>query len=354
MMNARLLIPKHTKIRDTYTIDSLLGEGAFGSVYKARHKYLGMQALKIFHPGAIPKEQEAELFNEAFILSKLTHENIVRVYEANTFDFYNKRYCYIAMELIQGGTLAEYIEQQTRLSLELAIGIEKDICRGLAQLHKAEPPLIHRDVKPQNIMLVKNGDKITAKVSDFGLAKHVDPVTRMTEAAGTLAYLPPEGFWDYETPASDVFSAGIIFYIMLTGISPFKMPSGYKTAKKSDLQNAIKISRNKKPDPPTKYNLDLEPELNEIVLKALEPNIKNRYKNADEFYYRIDQYRAKRAPLNIEEIKKALELGKQYKSLKDAIALLEKVIVQQPEEGQRQLKEKYKDTLLNWKKGIIM
>ena len=69
-MAVRTVIPKYTKIRDTYTIDSLLGEGAFGAVYKARHKYLGFQAVKIFHPGSIPKDQENQLFSEAYILSK--------------------------------------------------------------------------------------------------------------------------------------------------------------------------------------------------------------------------------------------------------------------------------------------
>lgn len=354
MTDKKILFPKHTKIRDTYTIDSFIGEGAFGAVYKVRHKYLGIQALKVFHPGSIPKQQEPELFNEAFILSKLTHENIVRVYEANTFELNAKRFCYIAMEFVQGGTLSGYLEQEVRIPIDTAIGIQKGICLGLGELHKAEPPLVHRDVKPQNIMLSKKNEIIAAKVSDFGLAKHVDPVTRITEAAGTLAYLPPEGFWDYETPASDVFSAGIIFYIMLTGVPPFKMTTGYKTTKKSEFQAALKASRNKQPQPPSKYNIDLQDEIDSIVLKALEPDINKRYKNAQEFYCAIDQYQKQKLQLPMDALKEALEKGKQYGSLREAIQLLENAIAQSPKEKQQYLKEKYKQTLSNWKKGVIM
>ncbi len=354
MINKKILFPKHTKIRDTYTIDSFLGEGAFGAVYKARHRYLGIQALKIFHPGSIPKQQEPELFNEAFILSKLTHENIVRVYEANTFELDGNRFCYIAMEFVQGGTLAGYLEQEVRIPIDVAIEIQKDICLGLGELHRAEPPLVHRDVKPQNVMLSIKNKNISAKVSDFGLAKHVDPVTRVTEAAGTLAYLPPEGFWDYETPASDIFSAGIIFYIMLTGVPPFKMSTGYRTTKKTEFQAALKASRNTKPQPPSKYNIDLQGELNDIVLKSLEPDIRNRYKNAREFYVAIDEYQKKRFQPQEDSINKALSLGKQYKTLSEAIKLLETAITQYPKDKQNNIREKYKQILDNWRKGVIM
>lgn len=350
----KILIPQHTKIRETYSIDRFLGEGTFGGVYKARHKYLGIQALKIFHPGIISKEQEPELFNEAFILSRITHENIVRVYEANTFEFDGNRYCYIAMEYVKGGTLADYIASRIRLPLEIAIKIEREICFGLLKLHSLIPPLVHRDVKPQNVMLAIQESEIIAKVSDFGLAKHVDPVTRITEAAGTLAYLPPEGFWDYETPASDVFSAGIIFYMMLTEVSPYKMPSGYQSTKKSELKSAIQVSRNRPPDPPSKFNGDLDSEIDNIVLKALEPDMRNRYKTAREFYSAIETYEEKKFRIPDENIKKALQLGKQYNSLKEAIKLLEDAIAQQPKERRQKLLKEYDETLKNWRKGVIM
>lgn len=354
MMAKRILIPKHTKIRDTYTIDRFLGEGAFGGVYRVRHKYLGIQALKIFHPGSIPKEQEPILFNEAYILSKITHDNIVRVYEANTFEYDAVRYCYIAMEYVEGGTLSAYLDAEIKLSIDTAIKLQKDICCGLSKLHGSEPPLVHRDVKPQNIMLSTRGNNLVAKVSDFGLAKHVDPVTRITEAAGTLAYLPPEGFWDYESPASDVFSSGIIFYTMVTGVPPYKMPDGYHATKKNEIKAAIKASRNNKPAPPSSFNFNLDEEIDGIILKALEPDIKNRFSTANEFYEAIAQYELRRIKLPEEEIQKALQLGKQYARLEEAIKLLEEAILRSPKERQNSLKEKYAETLSNWKKGVVM
>ena len=350
----RILIPKHTKIRDTYTIDRFLGEGAFGGVYKVRHKYLGIQALKIFHQGSISKEQEPILFNEAYILSKITHDNIVRVYEANTFEYDNIRFCYIAMEYVEGGTLSEFIDAEIKLSIDTAIKIQKDICCGLSKLHNAEPPLVHRDVKPQNIMLSTRGNNLLAKVSDFGLAKHVDPVTRITEAAGTLAYLPPEGFWDYESPASDVFSSGIIFYTMVTGVPPYKMPDGYQATKKNEIKAAIKASRNNKPAPPSSFNSDLDSDIDQIVLKALEPDIKNRFATAKEFYDAIEKYELQKIKLPEEDIQKALQLGKQYSKLEEAIKLLEDAIAKQPKERRGLLKNKYAETLSNWKKGVVM
>lgn len=354
MTDIKALIPKYTKIKDTYTVDNFLGAGAFGAVYKARHKYLGFQALKIFHPGSIPKEQETELFNEAYILSKLTHENVVRVYEANTFSFGGNRYCYIAMEYVEGCSLDKYLQREVKLSVDVTLDIQKGICAGLAQAHKLEPPVVHRDVKPQNVMMSMKDKKIIAKVSDFGLAKHVDPITRLTEAAGTLAYLPPEGFWNYESPASDVFSAGIIFYMMLTGIAPFKLAGNNRYTQKNEIQTVIKESRNKSPDRPSQYNSGLDGEIDEIVLRALSPDIKRRYKDASELLQAIESYGATKNILIDEDIQRALILGKQYNTLQEAIRLLEGTILKQEKAKQALLKTRYEETLNNWKKGIIM
>ena len=354
MVNNVGLIPKHTQLRDTYTVVDCLGQGAFGRVYKVRHKFLGIQALKIFHPGSIPPEQEPELFTEAFMLSKFTHENVVRVYDANTFELNNNRYCYIAMEYVNGGTLSKYIEQKVRLPINLALKIQKDICRGLALAHKMDPPVVHRDVKPQNVMLTMNNNDIVAKVSDFGLANHVDPVTRIITAAGTLAYMPPEGFWNYETPASDVFSAAIILYIMLTGIAPFKMPMGYQETAREEIKMALQASRNKMPAPPSNYNKDLDKNIDAILLKALDPNPKKRYGNAEEFLKAIESYWTGKYSTFEEEIGEALNLGRQYTTLSQAIELLENIIAKQPAERQKMLKEKYSKTLSSWKRGMIM
>lgn len=350
---SKQLLPAHTVIRDTYTISEHLGEGAFGAVYKARHKYLGIQALKVFHPGSIPVAQEAELFNEAFILSKLTNEHIVRVYEANTFSLNSKRYCYIAMEFIKDGTLADFIKKNVRVSIDEALEIQNQICLGLSAAHKLQPPVVHRDVKPQNILVSIQDGRPLVKVSDFGQAKHVDPITRITEAAGTIAYLPPEGFWNYESAASDVYSAGIIFYILLTGVAPFLMPSGYKIDER-EIERAVKASRNRTPDAPSKYNNLIDTKLDRLVLKALDPNIKSRYSNAAEFQEVISRYQLDSKVKIDSEIDEALMLGKQFKTLSVAIQKLEQAIAQRPANEKKILAERYKDMLNNWKKGMAL
>lgn len=354
MVNAKELIPKHTQIRETYTIVDFLGQGAFGCVYKARHKFLGLQALKIFHPGSISLEQEPGLFTEAFMLSKFTHENVVRVYDANTFQFNNNRYCYIAMEYVNGGTLAGLIDEMVKVPLKLALKIQKDICLGLSLAHQMNPPVVHRDVKPQNVMLSRKDKDVVAKVSDFGLANHVDPVTRVITAAGTLAYMPPEGFWNYETPASDVFSAAIILYMMITGVPPYKMPSGYQETMKDEIKMAIQASRNKIPDPPSKYNADLDKRIDGILLKALEPDPKKRYANADEFLTALETYEAELDNDLEDKIESILNLGRQYATIGEAIKLLESIIAEQPSHKQKKLREKYAQVLNNWKRGMIM
>lgn len=346
-------LPRFLQIRDTYTIDTFVGAGAFGSVYKVRHKYLGIQALKIFHAGSILAEKEAELFNEAFILSQISQENVVRVFEANAFRHDTHRFYYIATEFVNGPTLAQYLGNKVRLSMTEALRLQKDICRGLAQAHKMSPPVVHRDVKPHNILMVVKEGAVSAKVADFGLAQHVDPDTRLITAGGTLAYMPPEGFWNYESPASDVFSAGIIFYLMLTGVSPFVMPAETYT-QKVQAEAAIKASRSKVPPPPSSFNESLDKAIDEIVLKALAVNMSERYQNADEFLQAIIAYESDKGHALKKDIDKALNLGRQYATLSEAVATLEGVIAKQSPEMQAQLREDYREVLSGWKKGIMM
>lgn len=345
--------PEYSKIKDTYTVECLLGKGSYGNVYRVRHKYMGIQALKIFNPGIISLEQEAELFNEAYLLSKITHPNLVRVFEANTFMYKKKKYYYIAMEYVKGGTLAEYIRKIGNLALSEALYIQKDICSGLSQLHKEDPPIVHRDIKLQNIM-IEVGKRLTAKISDFGLVRHVDVKTKISEASGTLFYYPPEAFWNYETTASDVFSAGMVFYIMLTDNPPFKNFTEAFQGSQDSIVDDIIISRKNKPKPPSYFNSEIDKKLDEIALKALEYNVEDRYQNAADFYETICQYENNRLLQSLENIDKALEMGKQYVNIKYAIDLLEKAISQCPKYEQVKLKAKYQKTLENWKKGIIM
>jgi serine/threonine protein kinase len=348
------ILPQFTVIRDTYTVDRFLGEGAFGVVYKVRHKFLGIQALKVFHPEKSLVSQVNDFFNEAIILSKMTHPNVVRVFEANHFDWKDQSVAYVAMEYVPDGTLDGYIRQKVRVEQKLAVRIMMMICRGLSQAHQQQPPIIHRDIKPQNIMLDCTKADLIAKVSDFGQALHVDPLTKLAQSAGTLAYMAPEGFWNYKSPASDVYSAGMIFYIMLTGVAPFKMPisGNYKDSK--DVERAIRKARNVTPKVPSEFNVGIDSRLDQIVLKALEQKVENRYQDAGEFLLVLEHYVVADGESLEKRIDEVLVLGRQYRDLPEAIQKLEAILQSLPESQRQTFCDRYGVFLDSWKKGIIM
>ena len=181
-------------VKDTYTVDRFIGAGAFAEVYRVRHKFLGLQAIKILRPDKINENEQSAFISEATILSNITHPNVVRVFEANSFKKADLELFFIAMEYVSGETLFQLLRRKIRISLPLAISIQRDMCAGLSIAHRQNPPVIHRDIKPQNILLSYDTSTPIGKVSDFGVAKAVNPITRMTDSAGTITYLPPEGF----------------------------------------------------------------------------------------------------------------------------------------------------------------
>lgn len=309
-----LLVPGEVCKR-TYTVDCFIGAGAFAEVYRVKHKFLGLQALKVLKPGKIKKEEQSDFVSEATILSHLTHPNVVRVFEANSFEKEGRELFFISMEYVSGETLFQLLKRKIRISLPLALSIQRDICAGLAIAHRQEPPIIHRDIKPQNVLLSYDTSTPTGKVSDFGVAKAVDPQTRMTDSAGTVAYLPPEGFWGFHTPASDVFSSGIVLYQMVTGISPWNYDFSGIDDDIRALETAVLRARKQKPQKPSFINDQCDGDLDEIILKAIEDDQSQRFKDSIEFLNALLDYENrykkpviqksdKARPKTVEEIKK--------------------------------------------------
>jgi transitional endoplasmic reticulum ATPase len=284
------LIASGDTIKETYTVDCFIGAGAFAEVYRVKHRFLGLQALKVLKPDAFKKEEQSNFISEATILSHLTHPNVVRVFEANSFEKDRRELFFISMEYVSGETLFQLLKRKIRISLSLAISIQRDLCAGLAIAHRQEPPVIHRDIKPQNVLLSYDTTIPTAKVSDFGVAKVVNPKTRMTDSAGTVAYLPPEGFWDFHTPASDVFSAGIIFYQMVTGLSPWSYDFGGINDDIDAKQTVVLKARKQKPKVPSFINKQSNSQLDDIIMKAIDEDQSQRFKNATEFLDALIHY----------------------------------------------------------------
>ena len=143
--------------------------------------------------------EESEIYEalgEAVMLSRIGHPNIVRVFEANVVTIDGKVFGYFTMQNVAAGSLDEFWRSYRGrlLPVETTADLMKQVCRGLSVAHQSSPPIIHRDVKPQNILVGYEADGLRARVSDFGLAKSVNPVTLLATAAGTLQFKPPEAF----------------------------------------------------------------------------------------------------------------------------------------------------------------
>jgi len=341
-------------IRETYTILEKLGEGAFSEVFLVRHRFLGLQAMKVFKSNSL--SPTSDQFKEAFILSRIAHPNIVRIFEANKVSGASGERSYVTMEHAAGGTLHAFLSSHSRLLPETSVRIQKQICAGLSAAHSQKPAIIHRDVKPQNILLTGEGSDFWVKVADFGLAKNIDPKLRLVSAAGTLLYMPPEGFHHYETPASDVYSAGIIFYQMLTGRFPFPAVS-YTT--EQEFRLGLAKTRTLLPTPPSQLAGGLDRKYDDVCLQALQPDLRKRFPSACEFLaslerldevlsqVRLDSDEGKR--LAMKKARKAIEMGRQYTELPAAILLLEEALEESPS-----LTGQYGEVLAKWKSGVVL
>jgi eukaryotic-like serine/threonine-protein kinase len=343
-------------IRDTYTILEKLGEGAFSEVYLARHKFLGLQAIKLFKTNSA--NPSADQFKEAFLLSRIAHPNIIRIFEANKISDSESGRCYVTMEYASGGTLYSYLRANAPLNSEAALEFGRQICCGLAAAHSQKPSIIHRDIKPQNIVVTTIDSETVLKLADFGLAKNIDPKMRMVSAAGTLLYMPPEGFHNYETPASDVYSAGIVLYEMLTGCFPFDVVD---FSDEQEFRLRLAKTRSKLPRPPSAIVKNIEPWLDEVCLRSLQPDMRNRFASAVEFLTALQTggQRLKspgRAGVSNEigestlrKISEAVSLSAQYAELPRAIQMMEEALAEN--EG---LRPQYGPILGKWKSGVVL
>jgi len=271
-------------VNDTYDVQVFIGEGAFGEVYRVKHKYLGLQVLKVFKEDYVKSSDLDTLTKEARILSQLTHPNIVRVFETNTFEKNDILHYFITMEFVSGESLAQLLKRKISISAQTALSIQLALLKGLKEVHSQCPPIIHRDISPDNILLSYNEDVPRALISDFGLAQSVDQMSHLADAGGKYLYFAPECFWGVYMPASDVFSAGIILYRMLTGTHPWSYNfDGLTGDDREELATMIISSRKIRPSNPSEYNEECTRRMDEIVMRSLRSNLEDRYCNAKEF-----------------------------------------------------------------------
>jgi eukaryotic-like serine/threonine-protein kinase len=266
-------------IRGTYEVERFLGEGAFAEVYRVKHRFLGRQAMKVLKIIGMTIDEVEQYLEEAIILSRVGHPNIVRVFDANITET-SKGICgFFTMEYVAGGSLEQFWRSYGAqfVPVETAVEIMRQVCRGIAVAHREKPPIIHRDIKPQNILVGYDAEGLRARASDFGLAKRVNPLTLMASARGTRCFKPPEVFLDYQSDscAGDVWALGSTLYLLLTDRLPFSELG------EMDVFDGKSFGRPM--IPASRLNIQVDPALDQILFKALALKPEDRYPSASAF-----------------------------------------------------------------------
>ena len=261
-----------------YEIREIIGVGGMAVVYKAYDNIDDrIVAIKILKEEFLANEEFRRRFkNESKAIAVLSHPNIVKVYDVSFGD----RLQYIVMEYIEGITLKEYIEQQKVINWKEAVHFTTQILRALQHAH--DKGIVHRDVKPQNIILLQNGN---IKVTDFGIARFSRGETRtMTESAiGSVHYISPEqARGEITDDKADIYSVGVVLYEMITGKLPFESDSAVSVAI-MQLQNEAVHPRD--------INSQIPIGLEQITLRAMQKNTKDRYQSAAEMLLDLDEFR---------------------------------------------------------------
>eukprot|EP01064_Diplonema_japonicum_P007953 TRINITY_DN15540_c0_g1_i1.p1 TRINITY_DN15540_c0_g1~~TRINITY_DN15540_c0_g1_i1.p1 ORF type:complete len:381 (+),score=53.37 TRINITY_DN15540_c0_g1_i1:41-1183(+) len=246
-----------------YELGKTIGRGAFSKVKIATHMETGEEfVVKIIDKlgGGMKSERDVktEVKLEISIMKRLTHTNIVRMYEVME----SSKHYYIVLESVRGGDLCDHIMTEGKLSEKVAAGYLRDLCEGLKACHSAG--VAHRDVKPENCLISKNG---VLKVADFGLSRFhkgrcetLDQSDYATDAVGTLSYAAPEVLdAPYNAFKADLWSIGVVIFVMLTG----KFPFGSKGYTDAQIQQDIKAGRI------NRFPTTLSPEAKDLIIKLI-------------------------------------------------------------------------------------
>lgn len=266
------------KLDGRYEIKEIIGVGGMANVYRAYDSIDDRTvAVKILRDEHMQNDELLRRFrNESKAIAVLSHPNIVKVYDVS----FNEDIQYIVMEYIDGITLKEYIEQQKVLRWKEAVHFTVQILRALQHAH--DKGIVHRDIKPQNIMLLADG---TIKVADFGIARfaRASQQTVTDKAIGSVHYISPEqAKGDVTDEKSDIYSVGVMLYEMTTGKLPFDAESPVSVA----LQQI-----QSQPKRPRSINPDIPEGLEDIIIRAMQKDPARRYQSAAEMLRDIDEFK---------------------------------------------------------------
>ena len=276
---------------DRYEIIELIGSGGMANVYKAKcHRLNRMVAIKILKTDMAENEEIRRRFqDESRAVAQLSHANIVSVYDVSTSGDTE----YIVMELIDGITLKQYMARRGEMDWRESLHFIIQIMRALEHAHSRG--IIHRDIKPQNIMVLRDG---SVKVADFGIACLQNAAQTMTQdALGSVHYISPEqARGEHIDARSDIYSAGVVLYEMLTGRLPFEGDSAVSVA----IQHLSSV-----PLAPSEIREDVPKALELICMKAMCADINKRYASATAMLEDLENFR-KDPELDLEYIREEL------------------------------------------------
>lgn len=361
------LLKDGQQIKDTYEVERFLGEGAFAEVYRVKHRFLGRQAMKLMKRAGMKIAEIDDMLGEATLLSRIGHPNIVRVFDANILEVNNAVYGYFTMENVSGGTLNKFWRSfgNRFIPTETTVDLISQVCRGLCVAHGETPPIIHRDIKPQNILIGYDATGLRARLCDFGLARQVDALTLMASAAGTLAFKPPEVFMNKKSdlPCADIYAMGVTLYMLLTDKFPYEIDEGIGWASAEAFDVAI--------IPPSKINFWVDPVLDSIVMKCIAKEPQKRFQNAHQLLAALSKWEkpAEADAVSLSEtaknllsdvtppneasakalVKKAIKLAREEGKLMEAADMMEEVLNMAPG-----LREENISRVKLWRAGISM
>jgi serine/threonine protein kinase len=274
-------------IEGRYKVSSIIGQGSAGTVYLAVQELIGREvAIKVLHDHLVSDEEFIKRFTqEAKASSRLSHPNIITIYDFGVLQKGNRPY--IAMDLLRGTTLSNLITECHHLSVDEVLPICKQVCGALAEAHRQG--VVHRDVKPENIVLVeRSGQKLFPIVVDFGIARLLQEdaslgrITRSGTVCGSPTYMSPEQCMSSKVDQrSDIYSLGIVIYEMLTGIVPFESDELVKVMAMHLSQLPVSINA-------VNPELHFPDRLEAVVARALTKNPDQRYQSMEEFGLALD------------------------------------------------------------------
>ena len=270
-----------TTLDDRYVIKKVIGSGGMAVVYRATDNRLKRSvAVKILRDELEADEEFRRRFQtEAQAVAMLSHPNIVSVYDVS----HSEDVEYIVMELIEGVTLMQYMQKRGALGWKEALHFSVQIARALEHAHSKG--IVHRDIRPQNVMILRDG---TIKVADFGIAAlETRQEQRSDQTVGSVHYIAPEqARGEQPDTRSDIYSLGVVMYEMLTG----RMPYDGETAEQIALKHIAGVAED-----PQKLNPEIPDELARITLKAMNADIKTRYQTATELLADLEEFRKQQA-----------------------------------------------------------